>query len=277
MTPPDPLTYIVLAPAGMLVRGQHDPASPAILPLLADDVARRHADWRAKVLARPGGFDGERAVLTGFHHEEGALSLATAYRSYTEGLALRDSLREARADGRIVLDESGDMRPDARMSWGMSLTTYALLPHDYVLCAERDPNLISLPGLWTCSHTEIIEPADIDPVGMQRLLSRLVDEEMPALAGMGDLKFVGLSLRKNSYVWQLVSVIDLRGVGLDVLAPALLALQPDAETVAWSVCALEPAAAQLPNPYPEPLQRPAGTLPVDFDIAQFLNRKVLPC
>jgi hypothetical protein len=240
-------------------------------------VARRHAEWRSTVLARPGGFDGKRAVLTGYHYQQDTLTLHTAYRSYTEGLALRDSLRHARAEGRFPQLEEPLVQPDPALSWGMSLTTYILLPHDYVLCAKRDARLISLAGLWTCSHTEIMEPADIDPHDMQALLARLVAEEMPALAGLGEHKFVGLSLRPGSYLWQLVSLVDLRRAGMDSLVPALLALQPDAETAAWSVCALGSAARARPNPYPEAMRRPADAVPVDIDIALFLNQQVPPC
>lgn len=278
MTLNDPLTFLVLNPAGVLVRGQHNLASPTMHPLLADDFANRHAAWRERVLAGPGGFDGARAVLEGFHYERGTLNLRTAYRSYSEGLALRDSLRHAREHGVLSLPAAGAHQPRAEMSWGMSLTCYVLLPQNYVLCAERDPSLFSLPGIWTCSHTEIMEPSDINPDDMQPLLERLVTEELPALTGLGTQKFVGLSLRKGSYVWQLVALIDLRLAEPEAVVAALLALQPDAETAAWSVCALEPAASATDsNPYPETMRRPAGTVPVDVDIAHFLNREVSPC
>lgn len=275
MKPHDPLTFLVLNPSGLVVRGRHDPVSPAVHPLLNDDFGQRHAEWRQAVLARPGGFDGTRAVLQDFHYARGVLTLRTAYRSYTEGLALRDSLRHARERSLFPVSTTGTLLPRPELSWGMSLTCYVLLPQDHVLCAERNPNLISLPGLWTCSHTEIIEPTDIDPANMQPLLERLVAEELPSLAGLGAHKFIGLSLRKESYVWQLVAVIDLRRVDPDLLGRALLALQPDAETSAWSVCPLE--MSTVSTLYPEVMQRPAGTLPVDFDIAQFLGRAVPPC
>ena len=278
MTSNDPLTFLILNPAGMLVRGQHNPASPPVHPLLADDFANRHAAWRERVLARPGGFDGARAVLEGFHYERGTLNLRTAYRGYSEGLALRDSLRHAREHGTLTLPAAGAQQPQAEISWGMSLTCYILLPQNYVLCAQRDPRLISQPGIWTCSHTEVMEPSDINAGDMQPLLERLVAEELPALTGLGTQTFVGLSLRKNSYGWQLVALIDLRLVEPDAVVAALLALRPDAETAAWAVCSLEPTKTPAdPVPYPETMRRPAGAIPGDFDIAYFLNREVSPC
>lgn len=278
MTTHNSLTFLVLNPAGMPVTGQHNPTSPAVHPFLAADFSIRHADWREKVLAHPGGFDGARAVLGGFHYERGTLSLRTAYRSYTEGLALRDSLRHAREHDLFPLPHSATARPHAELSWGLSLTCYVLLPHNHVLCAQRDPNLISSPGRWVCCHTEIIEPSDIDTVNMSPLLQRLVTEELPALAGLGTQKFVGLGLRKNNFCWQLVGVVDLRLVEPQTLVTALLALQPDAETAAWSVYPLEPTESTIAsNPYPEPLRRLTGDVPDDFDIAIFLNRAVPPC
>lgn len=278
MYPPDPLTFLVLNPAGMPVRGHHKTASAEVHPLLADDFAQRHATWRDKVLAGPAGFDSARAVLQSFHYEGGTLNLRTAYRSYSEGLALRDSLRHSREHGLLTLPSSGVLQPCPELSWGMSLTCYILLPQNYALCAQRDPRLISQPGLWTCSHTEIMEPSDIDPVDMQALLERLVTEELPPLAGLGTKRFVGLSVRKNSYVWQLVAVVDLRLVEPEVLVSALLALRPDAETAAWSVCPLEATpSATASNPYPEALRRLAGVSPADLNIAHFLKREVSPC
>jgi hypothetical protein len=278
MTHPDPLSFLVFTPAGLTVTGHHDCASPPAHPQLHADFVERHADWHKRVLARPEGFDGARAVLQGFDVEGSSLRLTTAYRSYTEGLALRDSLRAAREAGRLQLADVTMSQPDSTLSWGMSLTCYVLLPHDHVLCAERDPNLVSLPGLWTCSHTEIMEPPDIHPMDMQPLLERLVTEEMPALASLGTRKFVGLSLRKKSYLWQLVAVIDLRLVDPEVLSHALASLQPDAETAAWSVHALEDGAAAVTNQYfPAKMQRPADAVPVDCVIAQFLNRMVPAC
>jgi len=275
MTPSDPLTFIVLNPAGLLVNGQHQNTSPSPPSLLVEDIAQRRANWRTTVLSRPEGFDGARAVLEDFCYHRGTLSLRTRYRSYTEGLALRDSLAQARADGEFVLPTSSIMQPRADISWGMSLTSYVLLPGGYALCGERDASLFSLPGAWTCSHTEIMEPTDIDSVAMQPLIARLVAEELPALAGLGIHKFVGLSLRKNSYLWQLVALIDLRLVEPETVRAALLALEPDAETAAWSVVPLEDAVGL--NTYHEALYRPAGTLPDDFDIANFLHRAVAPC
>lgn len=274
MTAHDPLTLLVLNSGGVLVRGLHSNTAPPIPPALAGEFLPRHTAWRTRVLSAPAGFDGERAILKRFSYDQGVLSLATGYRSYTEGLALRDSLQHARMHRRLALAPQDLLAPRDELCWGMSLTCYILLPQNHVLCAERDSRLFSLPGAWTCSHTEIIEPTDVDQANMQPLLERLVNEELPALTGLGSLKFVGLGLRTKSYLWQLVGILDLRQYDIAELTPALLALQPDAETASWGVYPLKDAPSK--NPYPDVLHSPANALH-DLEVANYLNCAVPVC
>ena len=273
MTPSDPLCFVLLDPAGISVRGIHNPEALDVHPDLATGFAGRHAAWQEGVASSPGGYDGDRAVLVSFRRTEEGLTLRTAYRSYTQGRALRDTLKAAREAGTFVPHPSLFTRPNPMLSWGLSLSTYVLLPRNHMLCAQRSLSLAVAPGLWTASMSEVVEPSDINRTDMSPLLERLRREELPALAGLGTMKFVGLAVRKGDYVWQLVSVLDLRNVEPAALTAALATLLPDAETAAWAAYPLEPDADELRGDlFPEHMACPEGMVPADLATVQFLAR-----
>lgn len=279
MTHPDPIEFIVFNAAGLSVTGVHQATPAPLHQLLIPGFDQRAREVQHAVLSKPGGFNGPRAVLTSFRADSTHLYLETQDRTYVEGLVLRQSLRLARERGLLRISDADLKLPDPSLSWGLSLSSYVLLPHGFALCAQRSPLMTVAPGLWTMSHSEVVEPDDISEDDMLPLLHRLVAEEAPALQGLGLAKFVGLAVRPLTYAWQLVAVIDLRNVAPSVLASALANLRPDLETSAWSVVPLENTASS------EWLGRAAATLlwpagrpaPSDLKIAQYLNQKVTAC
>jgi hypothetical protein len=233
MTKTDTPIFVVFNPQGLVVRGEHQQVTPAVPEAEAELFQEFHQAWREYVLSSDAGFDGPRAVLVDYSHVDGVICLQTAYRTYTEGLALRDTLRKHGLSA-----NAGAPRPQAELAWGLSLSAFVLLPGDSVLCAQRAQTLAVLPGRWVARHTEVVEPADIDPSSMQGLLERLVAEELPELRGMGLAKFVGLAVRPQLHDWQLIAVLDLRHVELGRLNQALERLAPDTETAAWAICSV---------------------------------------
>jgi hypothetical protein len=229
---PDLLKFVAFDADGLFVSGKHTPAQAPVSPELQVVYQRRCEAWKAKVLSRPGGFDGERAALQSYQHGDKGLQLMTAYRSYTEGRALADAWLERPAHLDQQAQAGGVL---AGASWGMSLVTFIRLPGDLWLSGRRSAAMLALPGVWSVGFTEMMEPVDIQSVTMQPLLDRLVREEMPSMASLGDHRFVGLSVRPRTYSWQLVSVLDVSKVETQPLRAALEALQPDEETDAWGV------------------------------------------
>ncbi|MEN3367835.1 MAG: hypothetical protein V7606_5109 [Burkholderiales bacterium] len=275
---PDPLRFVAFDPAGLPVRGTHSPATLGIHPGLAVAFSERRQYWREQVLARRGGFDGQRAALVNFDCTEGVVNLLTAHRTYSDGLALRDSLESARKSSLHLPPDVHFARPDPAVSWGMSLSCYVLLPHGHALCAQRALSLAVAPGLWTLNHSEVIEPDDIHPGSMSMLLDRLVEEELSTLKDLGVKKFVGLGLRQRSMSWQLIAVVDLRNEDPSRLVPALAALQPDAETAAWGVFPLmNTASPDAHTMFPCHLRSPQGVIPDDLETAQYLNQAIVSC
>ena len=279
MTSPDPLIFHVFDSAGIPVRGTHRKIQAPVHPVLQEAFEDRKRQLERAVLARPGGFNGARAALTAFRYEEGALHLDTQFRTYVEGLALRQELRLARERGTVHVSDAELLTPNPLLSWGLSVSTYILLPHDFALCAQRSPAMTVSPGLWTLSHSEIVEPDDVSEEGMQPLLVRLIQEEVPVLRGLGAAKFVGLGVRPLTYCWQLIAILDLRRADPAALATALANLDPDTETSAWALVPLESTATfESFGSLPEHVRWPgrAGE-PSDFAIARSLNRKVPAC
>lgn len=257
------------------MRGNHEPETPGIPDAVADLFNEFHQAWKDCVLSTEGGFDGPRAVLVDYSITNEALSLRTAYRTYTEGLALRETLRE-----RGLTLTADAHRPRAELSWGLALSTFVLLPGESVLCAQRAQTVAVLPGRWVARHTEVVEPADIHRGSMDGLLQRLVGEEMPALQGLGTLKYVGLAVRPKLHEWQLIGVLDLRHVDLAHLNHALQQLAPDAETAAWAVCSVsrlsEGNAHESLQLLPAHLRYTGVVEPDDLAFARDLYEKVLP-
>lgn len=275
MTKPDSPLFVVFQPGGLTVRGEHSPETPSIPESAADLFHEFHQAWKDCVLSKEGGFDGPRAVLVDYEHAGHDLSLRTAFRTYTEGLALRETLRE-----RGLALTSGTPRPRAELSWGLSLSAFVLLPGDSILCAQRAQTLAVLPGRWVSSHTEVVEPSDIHPESMHDLLERLVSEEMPPLRGLGTRKFVGLAVRPSLHAWQLIAVLDLRQVELSLLNHALEMLAPDAETAAWAICSVarlsEGDAHGALQLLPTHLRYTGTIEPDDLPMARDLYEKILP-
>lgn len=272
----DTLRFVAFNPSGLAVRGTHNPETLLVLPQLQGDFSRRLQEWRSRILARPGGFDGHRAVLLSFRVDGNKLQIHTGYRTYTEGRALHDALAAARAAEEQILAPRDLLRPHAGLAWGTSLATYVLLPHEHILCSRRAGTLAVDPGVWTCRMTEVLEPSDVDWRSMDKLLARLIAEELPSLAGLGHSKFVGLGVMPLSYTWQLVGVLDLRTVPFEQVAAAIAALQSDAETSAWSVHPLQPLADDE-RPYPAGLYRPEASGSAHHETAEFLSRSITPC
>lgn len=279
MTSPDPLNFLAFDPDGISVRGTHLKVHAPLHFALQEAFEDRRRQLERAVLARPGGFNGARAALTAYRYEGGALHLETQFRTYVEGLALRQELRLARERGTIQVSPAELVIPNAALSWGLSVSAYVLLPHDFALCAQRSPAMTVSPGLWTMSHSEIVEPEDIAEEGMQPLLVRLIQEEIPVLRGLGPAKFVGLGVRPLIYGWQLIAVLDLRSANPEALATALANLEPDTETSAWSLVPLESTASfESLGPLPEHLRWPGRSgEPSDFSIARSLNQQVPVC
>lgn len=275
MTKSDTHIFVVFRPEGLSVCGEHCPESPGTPESTAALFQEFHQAWKDCVLSSEGGFDGPRAVLVDYDYADNVLSLRTAYRTYTEGLALRETLRE-----RGSALTSGLHKPCAELSWGLSLSTFVLLPRQSILCAQRAQTLAVLPGRWVSRHSEVVEPSDIKAGSMQGLLDRLVEEEMPALKGMGTKKYVGLALKPKLHEWQLIGVLDLRQVPLNQLNAALARLAPDAETAAWGICSVvssDDRATHLTRDGLSPQLQYTGTFePDDLAFARHLYEQILP-
>lgn len=275
MTSTDHLRFTVFNAGGLKVRGNHSPAGLPVLESLQADHAAAHQAWLTRVLTRPGGFDGHRAVLINAQPSDASLhpesvELTTGYRSYTEGRALHDVLATARTNG-LELTNRQFLVPDLELAWGFSLSTTILLPCDHVLCAQRSTKLLVSPGQWLPNFTEVIEPSDMDSVDMAPLCERLIAEEVPLFQSAGPHRFVGLGVRKDSYDWQLVSVLDARQA-VDSVLKVLAQLEPDAETEQWGIAPLTPAAAIAGKLfYPESIVRPAA---IDLALPQFLLENI---
>lgn len=235
MTSSDSLKLTFLHLDGLTVSGTFNPGTAPVASMLQPSFETARQKWLQKIASNPKSFNGHRAVLTGFDVVERRLELQTAYRTYADGRALNDALRDARTAGLDVASDKLE-RPCAELSWGFSLLTAVLLPGNQLLCNQRSHSLAVNPGKWTPYFTEIIEPSDIDGRDMQGLLDRLVAEETPALKGLGLHRYVGIGVRPLSYTWQLFSVLDLRDAA--GVLQALEALAPDQETTAWGVLAI---------------------------------------
>jgi hypothetical protein len=141
-----------------------------------------------------------------------------------------------------LIQESGappySAQPDPAWSWGIALASLVLLPGRKVLAGKRAEHLRAAPGRWAAVFTEVLEPTDISPLGMNAALARLAAEELAPLQHLGRHQFVGLIHLSLSRQWILVAVMDLREVPLSGLDRALAELAPDQETVAWATLAL---------------------------------------
>lgn len=222
------------------VCGFHSAQEMPMAPALRPAFETQHARELAQVLAQPQGFDGRRAALTRWAHRPGQLQLHTGERGYTA----------SRLMARLIQAHGGPpcgAQPDPAWSWGIALASLVLLPDQRVLVGRRAEHLRSAPGRWAAVFTEVLEPADMAPAGMEPVLARLVAEELAPLQGLGPHHFVGLIHLTLSRQWILVAALDLRDVPAAPLAAALAALAPDHETVDWATQALDPDAPQAPD------------------------------
>lgn len=246
-SPSDALNIVSFNPRGFEVSGRHDtrtaPRDPAYDALFALNQAR----WLQKIADNPQSFNGHRAVLTSHETTGHKLHLNTQYRTYADGRALKDTLQEALGASSSNVLQAVHPQPNTEWSWGFSLLVFVMLPGGGVLANQRSLSMLASPGAWSSGFTEIIEPQDIQPDGMQELLTRLISEELPCLQGLGVAKFVGLGVRPASYTWQLLAVLDLRTV--PGVKHALSALTPDQETAAWGVVPRE-GLTLVPDAYP---------------------------
>lgn len=241
-----PVHWLVLDPAGLSVRGQHHPETLPVHPRLQDAFDAQWPQVLQRVLATPGGFDGKRAALVHWQFDPAGrgrpaqLSLTTGFRTYTQGTTLKKLMaQDALWSEDFPQGLPPGLQPEPSLSWGSSLTTVVLLPNGRVLAGQRGQHMQANPGRWACVFTEILEPDDVSPWGMNDLLERLVEEELPLLLGRGLHRYVGLMLIPRSYTWTLVSVLDLRAEPADELDALLLRMKPDAETQAWASLALQ--------------------------------------
>jgi hypothetical protein len=268
----DLFKFNVFEPLGLTISGDHS-SDPA--PLRADMLEAFqvfHARWKQKVFSKPGGFDGDRAVLQEFQQTGRHIHVRTAYRTYSEGRALHDTWVAAQEQTPAPVQPAGP-QPDAGLSWGFSLASLVLLPYNHVLCAQRSLNLLVNPGAWAVVQTEVIEPGDISSPDMQSLLERLTSEEMPSLVGHGTHRYVGLGTRETSYTWHLVGLLDLREASVGLM-DALGKLQPDAETAAWSAIPLSEEAALDTHKFPANLVKGPAQPAKDLELARFLSLHV---
>lgn len=250
-----PFHWLVFEKHALRVFGSHHPEPMEVSDRVKPLFQNRWEKTRQKVLSSPGGFDGHRAVLLSWEtcaacreFPTPGLKLETGYRTYTEGLALKQLVAElgSRVEGAAPLAE---LQPLPTESWGSSLTTVVLLPDNGVLAGQRSPLLQVNPGRWSCVFTEILEPSDVHPVSMEPLLGRLTSEELKPLENIAKHRhrFVGLLLVPHSYTWTVVSVLDLTRAPPADVQQAVAELQPDAETAAWQVVPLGSAHFVVPG------------------------------
>ncbi len=236
-----PFRWLAFDPAGFCVRGVHHGESLAVSQRLTPAFRQKWPLTRQQVLNTPGGFEGERAALLSWEvagrdprTRQPVLRLQTGYRTYSEGLALKRLVAEQGSCARVE-PPFGDEQPLPGESWGSSLSCVVLLPQGRVLAGKRSSTLQSNPNRWSCVFTEVLEPSDVSPWGMEDVLDRLVAEELRSLKDLAHERhqFVGLLLVPHSYTWTLVSVIDLREEPAEAVDKAVGELAPDAETSAW--------------------------------------------
>lgn len=226
----DAYTWACFEPR-LRVCGVHSRQAMPVAAALRSAFEAQHPRELEQVLAQPHGFDGRRAALKHWSHSPGQLRLHTGERSYTA----------SRLMARLIQDSGAlpySAQPDPAWSWGIALASLVLLPGRKVLAGKRAGHLRSAPGRWATVFTEVLEPSDISPLGMDAALSRLAAEELAPLQQLGRHHFVGLIHLSVSRQWILVAVLDLREVPPSRLDRALAELAPDQETVDWATLAL---------------------------------------
>ncbi len=231
------LRFLAFDATGYSVRARHDPETADVDPRLKAAFELTHPGVLARVLARPGGFDGQRACLMSWSQDGRQLALQTRFRTYTQGLALKQVLKGARETDSLLEARLAEPQPLPGASWGMSLVCVVLLPGDRVLAGQRSPNMLAAPGAWSCGFTEVLEPADTAHADLAQVARRLVAEELPALGTLPAPRIVGLGVRDDSYTWQLAALLDARELGHEALE-AVGRLRPDAETSAFEALPL---------------------------------------
>lgn len=253
-TPFYPFHWLAFEPNALAVRGLHFPESLPVHPRLAAQFQTQWPGVRERILATPGGFEGNCAALLHWKHEKAQglrpaqLRVATGYRPYSQGHALKTVMlnhADEHEPNALLPQPSSAMQPIAGLSWGSSLTTLVLLPDSRVLINKRSANMQTNPSQWTCLFTEVLEPSDLCEHSMQNVLSRLEQEELANLGQLGIHRFLGLCLLPQSYTWTLVSLLDLRAAPRDRLNASIFALKPDAEIEAWGQHSLLPEATVL--------------------------------
>ncbi len=251
-----PFVWVVFNPEGLFVRGTHSGKRLPVDACFAVEHPRVWEEVRQRVLSTPGGFDGERAVLlewglAGRDRRTGQQELVfnTGFRTYSEGTALKKMVAQTLAQASLSSDAvaTPPSQPSEGWSWGSSLTTVVLLPGERVLLGQRAAHLQANPGRWACVFTEVLEPADVSPWGLEDLLERLTQEELPAFQELGEHRFVGLLFLPRSYTWTLVSVLDLRMHSREEIDAAMSHLAPDNETQAWGSLPLSELVAPVPS------------------------------
>lgn len=231
-------------PGGLQVKGLHSstlaPVDRSLLKLFVE----QHPKTLSTVLSSPAGFDGERAVLLGWRQdldssEQPTLTLETGFRTYSQGSALREVQKQTGALNEILQKSCIELIPGH--SWGLSAVLFTLLPGGTVLAGLRGPTMLSRPNTWCVALTEIVEPDDIDSRDMSGLMSRLIQEEAPALERVIEaVRFNGLGVWRDTYCWSLISVLDLRNRIQSVDLPDFLSrLGTDDETSAWAAVPLD--------------------------------------
>lgn len=283
-----PLHIVVFDACGLRISSSHIHAPAPISAALQQQHALHWARWRVKVK----GQDNLRAVLTRLEQSsDGAIVLHTAERTYSEARALADAI-----DDRALQPAGSPHTPasppvgeaatplqqaasqlDPGESWGLSALLFVYLPGDTILCSRRGPRLHVFPNLWTCEHTEIIEPADVVANRVSLVFRRVLQEELPCLAGFGSPRPVALGVRQIARNWQLVGVLDLSDLPMAALHSALVQLPLNEETAAW--CAWHPrmeddAMPPCPSWCPEVLWSQPADVPRDVDLAIAVRRRL---
>lgn len=226
----DELKILAWAPESLFY-GVHIAHPLPVHAQIAEQVAAKRLAVLSELAINPAGFDGDRACITHWEHTKKGLYIESAWRSYSQGIAIRETYKEKMNQG-IQLANPLNNQPDPHLSWGSTYTSVVLLPDNMVLAGLRSPHMVTNGNVWSVVFTEILEPSDISIDGMHQLPLRLVQEEMPELLKYGTPKLVGLGIREYSYTWQLIGVLDLRAADKSIFE-TIAALPADEETIAW--------------------------------------------
>jgi hypothetical protein len=270
----DLLDLIVFNPKGLLVRGMHSSVRPPLHAVLNAMLPGEYARLQGEAGPPKTPVDQECAVLTWCEHQDGILDIATASRSRLESQAMRACLESARSTGMLTFHERCEMQPYPPLSWGLSLACYVLFPGGFALCSQPQAST-DHDGNWSLGTTEIVVPHDVRVDSMQEVLRRHVSTQLAPFQGLGHQKIVALGLRRASYAWQLVGVVDLRRVEPSQLNEALSHLRSRSTATQWAKVSLH--ALPLESNLPAILSRlplVSGLDSSDFPLVQFLSENI---